>query len=245
MIRGVLSAATAMRAQVLNQEVIANNLANAATVAYKKDKVVFQSFHDALMYRFDRLTQTSVGGYTGGTVLHDVRVMNDTGAVETTHNPLDIALPRDLYLGIETDAGIRYTRVGNLEKRDGYLTANGYRVLGGSGPIQVETGKCYSISNGGHVLEDGEPVDKLSVFSLSDNSSLMKEGNNLFIIPSSALNIVESPDISVGTLESSTVDPVSEMVSLISSLRTYEAAQRALRAHDETLEQAVNRVGRV
>lgn len=199
MIRGILSAATAMRAQVLNQEVIANNLANVDTVAYQKDKVVFQSFHDVLMYRFDQLTQTAIGGFSSGTVLHDISTMDNIGALETTGRSLDIALPQGTYLAVETPAGTRYTRMGNLR----------------------------------------------SVFSFSGDYELQKEGNSLFRLAGGNAISIESPRVLVGVLEKSTVDPVSEMVALISSMRVYEAAQRALRSHDETLEQAVNRVGRV
>lgn len=245
LIRGILSAATAMRAQVLNQEVIANNLANVDTVAYQKDKVVFQSFQDVLMYRFDQLTQTAIGGFSSGTVLHDISTMDNIGALETTGRSLDIALPQGTYLAVETPAGTRYTRMGNLRDEDGYLAVGGYRVLGTNGVIALEAGKAYSISDDGSVLADGEIVDKLSVFSFSGDYELQKEGNSLFRLAGGNAISIESPRVLVGVLEKSTVDPVSEMVALISSMRVYEAAQRALRSHDETLEQAVNRVGRV
>ncbi|HHT85208.1 MAG: flagellar hook-basal body protein [Bacillota bacterium] len=245
MIRGILSAATAMRAQVLNQEVIANNLANTDTVAYQKDKVVFQSFHDALMYRFDNLSQAAIGGYSSGTVLHDIATMDTVGGLETTQRPLDIALPQGTYLAVETPAGTRYTRMGNLKDEDGYLTVGGYRVLGTNSAIALESGKVYSISDDGAVFADDETVDKLSVFSFSGDYELEKEGNGLFRLTGGNATPIESPRVLVGVLEKSTVDPVSEMVALISAMRVYEAAQRALRSHDETLEQAVNRVGRV
>lgn len=245
MIRGILSAATAMRAQVLNQEVIANNLANTDTVAYQKDKVVFQSFHDALMYRFESLSHTAIGGFSSGTVLHDIATMDLVGGLETTHRPLDIALPQGTYLAVETPAGTRYTRMGNLRDMDGCLTVGGYRVLGTSGPIALEAGKVYSISDDGSVVADDETVDSLSVFSFSGDYELEKEGNGLLRLIGGYATQIESPRVLVGVLEKSTVDPVSEMVALITSMRVYEAAQRALRSHDETLEQAVNRVGRV
>lgn len=245
MIRGVLSATTAMRAQVLNQEVIANNLANADTVAYQKDKAVFRSFHDVLMYRFEPYTQTSVGGYAGGTVVSDVATFRNVGAIEATNNPLDISLPQGAYLSVETPAGTRYTRMGNLEARDGYLTVEGYRVLGSSGAIQAEPHRTYSVSEDGTVLCDGEETDSLVIYTFPPDVALVKEGNSVFRITSGFANPIESPRLKVGALEKSTVDPVSEMVNLISSMRAYEAAQKVLHAHDETLGHAVSRVGRV
>lgn len=245
MIRGILSATTAMRAQVLNQEAIANNLANAGTIAYQKDKAVFRSFHDVLMYRFEPYTQTSIGGYTGGTVVRDVVTFRNAGAIDTTGNPLDIALPQGVYLSVETPSGTRYTRMGNIEVRDGYLTVAGYRVLGAGGAIQAEAYRAYSVSEDGMVLCDGEEVDSLAIYTFSPGADVIKEGNSVFRVNSGVANPVASPRLKVGALEKSTVDPVSEMVNLISSLRAYEAAQKVLHAHDETLGHAVSRVGRV
>lgn len=245
MIKGILSAATAMRAQVLNQEVIANNLANVDTVGYQKDKVVFRSFHDVLMYRFDNLSQTAIGGFSSGTILHDIATMDTVGGLETTGRPLDIALPQGTYLAVETPAGTRYTRMGNLRYEDGFLSVGGYRILGVAGVIALEAGREYSISDDGRVLADGEVVDRLSVVTFTGDYELHKEGNSLFRLEGGYANPIESPRVLVGVLEKSTVDPVSEMVALITSMRVYEAAQRALHSHDETLEQAVNRVGRV
>lgn len=230
---------------MLNQEVIANNLANVDTVAYQKDKVVFQTFHDVLMYRFDNLTRTAIGGYSSGTVIHDIATMDLVGGLETTQRALDIALPQGLYLVVETPQGTRYTRMGNLRDEDGYLTVGGYRVLGTNGAIALEAGKEYSISDDGCVLADGEIVDRLSVVSFTGGYELEKEGSGLFKLVRGYATPVESPRVLTGVLEKSTVDPVTEMVALITSMRVYEAAQRALRSHDETLEQAVNRVGRV
>jgi flagellar basal-body rod protein FlgF len=245
-IRGILSATTAMRAQVLNQEVIANNLANADTVAYQKDKTVSRSFYDVFMYRFEPFSQTAIGGFTGGTVIHDIATLSATGPIEATENPLDIVLPEGTYLSVETPSGTRYTRMGNMEISDGYLTVSGYRVLGKNGPIQADGQGTYSITENGSVLGNGQEIGSLAVFSFSHGDSVLrKEGNTLFRAGNQAPLSIESPELVVGALEKSTVDPVSEMVNLISSLRAYEAAQKALHAHDETLEQAVNRVGRV
>ncbi|QUL97927.1 MAG: flagellar hook-basal body protein [Candidatus Fermentithermobacillus carboniphilus] len=246
MIRGIISATTAMRAQVLNQEVIANNLANVATPAYEQDRAVFGTFHDVLIYRFEPFVETAIGGYTGGSVIQDVKTIHAKGPAETTGNPLDIYLPDGTYLGVETPSGTRYTRRGDLEvSPDGYLMVGGYRVLGASGPVRLEGGKNYSISEDGLVLAGGEEVGALNFYTFSEGANLVKEGNSLFRLESGTAITLASARVIPGALEKSSVDPVSEMVRLISAMRTYEAAQRVLHSHDETLEQAINRVGRV
>lgn len=246
MIRGILSATTAMRAQLVNQEVIANNLSNADTVAYQKDKATFSSFHDVLMYRVESFTRPAlVGGLGNGTVLQDIVTSVEQGPLRNTDNPMDIALPKGAYLACETPSGTMYTRMGDLRVRDGYLTVAGYKVLGENGPIEVDDYTVCTISEDATVHCDGNEVGRLAMYSFPVGTVLTKVGNSLFRQDQGAADAIETPTVTVGALEGSTVDPVSEMVSMISSLRSYEAAQKVLQAQDETLDQAINRVGRV
>jgi len=245
-IRGIIAAATAMHAQVLNQEVIANNLANVGTPAYQKDKAVFQSFDDRLMYRFEPYLRTAVGRYSGGSVVQEVKTMSCSGPVEVTGNPLDILLPEGAYLKVQTESGVRYTRRGDLElSGDGFLTVAGYKVLGKSGPLQLESSADSYITENAAVISNGEELDVLDIVIFSAGARLVKEGSSLFRLEEGLENSLSDVNITPGVLEKSSVDPVTEMINLISAMRTYEAAQRALKSHDETLEQAVNRVGKV
>lgn len=246
MIRGIISGVTAMRSQVLIQEVIANNLANASTCAYDRDTVVLRSFNDVLISRLQPSSVAVPIGYlSAGTVASDVRTIRSAGPLEVTDNPLDIALPEGAYLCVETDGGIRYTRRGDLEiSADGFLRVAGYRVLGNLGPVRVDPGKTCSISPDGTVLVDSAPVDNLKLVAFQDESSLVKEGNSLYRSPGNPVQFTGGK-ITPGALEKSSVEPVSEMVSMIQSMRLYEASERAIRSHDEMLENAVNRVGRV
>ncbi|MGE5579854.1 MAG: flagellar hook-basal body protein [Bacillota bacterium] len=247
MIRGILSGVTAMRAQVRNQEVIANNLANANTAAYNKDKIVFTSFSDALVYAMEPPAfPAAIGGMTAGTVVEAIETIHQVGPIEVTGNPLDIALPGGQYLAVETTAGIRYTRRGDIEiSADGYLSIGGYRLLGESGPIQVEGLLPKSIREDGAVLVGDEAVDFLALWQFPDESLLVKEGTSLFNPDDMEPSQVEDVLVAQGALEKSSVDPVVEMVNLIYAMRSYEAAQKAVQSADETLGQAVNKVGQV
>jgi flagellar basal-body rod protein FlgG len=247
LIRGIVSGITAMRAQLLNQEVIANNLANADTAAYNRDKVVFSSFNDALMYALrPSAFPVAIGRMSSGAVVQDIETIRSVGPIEKTEEPLDIALPAGDYLSVETASGTRYTRRGDLEvSGDGYLTVAGYKVLGKSGPVNVAGYGSKAIREDGAVLGDGKSVDSLALVEFKDESVLVKEGNSLFRPGSGEATPALSVVLIQGALEKSSVDPVSEMVNLIYTMRAYEAAQRAIRSHDETLEEAVNRVGKV
>lgn len=217
MIRGILSGVTAMRAQVRNQEVIANNLANVNTAAYNRDKVVFTSFKDTLMYAMrPSAFPLEIGGMSSGTVVEAIETIHSVGPIEVTGNPMDVAFAGGQYLAVETASGPRYTRRGDIElSADRYLTVGGYKVLGKSGPIKVEGFETKSVREDGAVMVGDEAV------------------------------AVKFVSVAQGALEKSSVDPVVEMVNLIYTMRTYEAAQRAILSADETLQQAVNKVGQV
>ncbi len=247
MIRGILSGVTAMRAQVRSQEVIANNLANANTAAYNKDRLVYTSFQDQLLYAMQPTAFPSgLGGITAGTVVDTIKTIHSVGPIEVTGNPLDIALAGGQYLAVETTAGTRYTRRGDIElSAEGFLTVGGSRVLGQSGPIQVEGFLTKSIREDGAVMVGEEAVDSLALWQFPDEAELIKEGTSLFDPAQMAAEEVEHVSVAQGALEKSSVDPVVEMVNLIYTMRAYEAAQRAVLAADETLEQAVNKVGQI
>ncbi len=247
MIRGILSGVTAMRAQLLSQEVIANNLANANTAAYNKDKVVFSSFNDALMYALQPSAfPVQLGDMSSGSVVQDIEVIHSVGPIEVTGNPMDIALAGGQYLAVETASGTRYTRRGDLEmSSDGYLTVGGYRILGKSGPIKLDGLETKSIREDGAVMVGDKAVDSLPLYTFADETALVKEGSSLYNPGQVEAIAVESVSVAQGALEKSSVDPVVEMVNLIYTMRAYEAAQRAVTSSDETLQQAVNKVGQV
>lgn len=247
MLRGIISGVTAMRAQVTNQEVIANNLANADTAAYNRDTTVFSSFHDVftMMFQGSAFPQ-AVGGMSSGAVVNDVRTVRSVGPIELTGEAMDVALPGGIYFAVETASGTRYTRRGDLEMSgEGYLTLGGYRVLGEGGPVQIGEYRSRSIREDGAVIGDGRVIDTLKTHAFADESLLVKEGTSLFDPGDAAPETIENPNLLTGALEKSSVDPVSEMVSLIYAMRAYEAAQKAIQSHDETLGMAVERVGRL
>lgn len=247
MIRGILSGVTAMRAQVRNQEVIANNLANVNTAAYNRDKVVFTSFKDTLMYAMrPSAFPLEIGGMSSGTVVEAIETIHSVGPIEVTGNPMDVAFAGGQYLAVETASGPRYTRRGDIElSADRYLTVGGYKVLGKSGPIKVEGFETKSVREDGAVMVGDEAVDWLPLYEFADESALVKEGSSLFNPVDAEAVAVKFVSVAQGALEKSSVDPVVEMVNLIYTMRTYEAAQRAILSADETLQQAVNKVGQV
>ena len=111
----------------------------------------------------------------------------------------------------------------------------------GGRPITIGAGKA-SITPDGRVSVDGRQIAKLALTSL-DPKRLHKLGDNLYT--GTVQKGVDPGRVEQGFLESSNVNSVKEMVDLISTMRSFEAGQKAVQAEDDSLGKAVNDVGRI
>src|SRR5436309_3156767 len=136
--RGLYIAASGMIAEMVRQDQIANDLANASTPGYKSDKSTQRSFGDLL------LSNTVTGQTVGplGMGAHIDRIYTDTtpAALRQTGNPLDFAVEGDGFFAIQTPQGLRYTRNGQFQvsPQGTLMDAMGNQVLSqGGAPIRV------------------------------------------------------------------------------------------------------------
>lgn len=201
----------------------------------------------------DRLKMSNplnaIGNLGYGIYVNEVTTDFSQGALNPTGNDFDIALQGKGFFSIETPEGTRYTRDGQFTKNaEGFLvTKEGYKVLGENGPIKVD-GKSVAISEKGEVIVDKNKIDTLKVVDFKDYSLLQKQGDGL-IKPS----IDETPEMFVqptatvqqGFIEGSNVNSVREMVEMMTVLRSYEASQRMIKAHDDLLGKSVNEIAKV
>ncbi|TYP58804.1 flagellar basal-body rod protein FlgF [Thermosediminibacter litoriperuensis] len=261
MIRGLYTSASGMLVEMARTDVISNNLANVNTTGFKKDRAVFRAFPEMNIHRFDDPEPAGAGfkidpvpfiGALGtGAVLDEIHVDFTQGRIEMTSNPLDLAIEDTAagersFFEIQTPEGVRYTRDGSFTiDAGGFLvTREGYYVMGENGPVNLKEGSKVVINTRGEVYLDGQLVDRLRIAAFPAGSLLEKQGDNLY----SAQEGVPLPAdarIIQGALERSNVNAVSEMVSLISAFRAYEANQRVVKAHDDTLASAVNEIARI
>jgi len=130
---------------------------------------------------------------------------------------------------------------------DGYLTtAEGLRVLGEGGPIFVGDQEPR-ISEDGSVLVGGEVVGTIRLWEFPEPRLLERLGANL-LAPTEAsgpAQLAVESRLRPQHVEGANVNVVREMVDLINIQRAYEANQRVLRAHDETLGLLINEVPRL
>jgi flagellar basal-body rod protein FlgG len=223
-------------------DIIANNLANVNTPGFRRDIALYRSLSDQLIIRRDA-QQAPIGAIAMGAFLDAVFSTPNSGPLQRTGNALDVALLGDVYLAVATPAGQRYTRHGGLKLgSDGTLvTASGDPVLGENGPIAVSGGQV-EIRPDGTVWVDGVESDRLRLVSFADASALVKEGRNLLASTAASGPSIPAPAgrVEPGFLELSNVDPVRELVAMITVMRAYEASKQALRAQDEALQHGIN-----
>lgn len=256
MVRGLYTAASGMLAQQVHIDIIANNLANVNTPGYRADRMLTRAFPHHLIYRADDapfknpvpIGPLGTGAYVDGTALS-----LEQGALQRTGNPLHVAIVGDGFFAVETAAGLRLTRDGGFTiDGEGWLvTASGARVLGQQGAIRLGDGtrppSRVSIDESGGVWVDGQRVDTLLVVAVDNPAWLQKEGANLMVPSDASGEPYPLPQFRLqeGHREGSNVQVVTEMVRIITAHRAYEVAQRAVQAHDQLLDRAVNEVARL
>ena len=232
MIEDIQVSAEGMSRRIAQQEVIANNLANVNTVGFKRDKV----FQDILTDATSTSTPTE----------NEVTVF-EQGSMRETKNPLNMAIAGEGFFTMQTPEGIRYTRNGNFRlDPTGLLSLDDDTlVLGESGPIEIRGN--MNLSERGEVFVDGILVDRLQIVTFEQPYALRKAGNSLFFLndPSQSEIEVEHIRVKQGFLEESNVNPIEEMVAMMTLYRYFEADQKAIQTQDEILQQAVNEIGKV
>jgi flagellar basal-body rod protein FlgF len=243
---GMIESVRGALKEELRMDLISNNLANATTIGFKKDRVSFQNF---------LVPGKGIPGDRGAGLpaLGDpalVRVVSDLsqGEVLSTGNELDFTIGGKGFFKVMTPEGVRYTRKGNFTlDRDGYLcTQEGFQVMGKGGPIHL-WGDQVQVDVRGNLRVEGSAVDALDVVDLSNPERLVKEGSLLFRGDPDSEEIPLPPDTTIkqGYLEGANVQVAEEMVNMIHCMRAFESYQKAIQVLDKLDAKATNEVGRL
>jgi len=218
--RGLYVAASGMLAMQARQDQLSNDLANAATPGYKPDRAAHRPFGALLV---ENVTGTQgVGTMAAGVRLEAQATDLRAAPLRQTDEPLDLAVDGDGYFGVQTDAGVRYTRNGRFAAgADGTLVDQlGNRVLGRDGnPVRLRPDGTVDPAAVGVFAVDG--VTKVGDSQFTGNAAGQATGR-----------------VRAGALEGSAVDAARTMVEMMANLRAYEAGQKALTTIDDTLGRA-------
>jgi len=221
---GFYAACTGLAAQTQALDIIAENLANTSTAAYKARQSTFQTILAQNQLSSASVLNQAVNNYS---ILGSTPQIWTQGNLERTGNELDFALEGTGLFAVQTASGVRYTRDGNFKvsAKGQLVTSNGDPVLGENGPIPITPG-TVSASTDGTISINGALVGRLHLVSFSPQD-LVPAGAGYC---ASSARPASAPGALVrqGMLEGSNINPVQATVQLITVQRHAEMLQRAL-----------------
>lgn len=250
MLRGLYTAATGMIHQRRRLDTVSNNIANANTTGFRRDRVVTRTFDDELLLRLQESNlnpRASIGLLNHGVYVERVMTAFEQGSLQKTGNNTDVAIEGAGFFAVMTDTGEQYTRDGSfgVDSTGTLVTAEGWQVLGETGPIIVGSDD-FQVDAMGNVFSGGAWIDRLRIVDFASTDALRKAGDNLFVNPDPENAIVDTEvQVRQGYIEGSNVEVQREMTDMLEAFRRYESSQQVLRMIDETLGRTVNDLGRV
>jgi len=252
MVYGIYLSAGGLQTNQYRQEVLANNLANVSTVGFKPDLSVVNERRIESNERFTdpALGDPTLDGLTGGSLVAPTYTSFEPGSIQQTGNPLDVALTDDSFFVVEDGDKQCYTRDGRfmVNAKGSLATVTGGRLVLGvdSQPIQVSQNAAsrVTIDGSGRVRAGDTVFGQVGTVVFEDRTRLRKVGGNRFEAIGATPQRVE-PNLRVGAVEGSGVDPLQTLVSLMQVTRAYEMNATLLGLSDSTLNRAVNDIARI
>jgi flagellar basal-body rod protein FlgG len=252
------AAATGMMAQQTRSEVIANNLANVNTTAFKRSRAHFED----LLYQTvqgstvvgapdaNSLPAIQVGR---GTHLAGVERAHEQGPLEQTQRQLDLAIEGDGFFQVQLPNGqVGYTRdgsfglsdTGTIVTSEGYTLIPGVKIPEDATEISISATGVVSATRGADKSASTE-IGRIELARFMNPTGLLAQGQNIYTETSaSGAAVVGYPSedgmgrLLQGSLEGSNVEIVQEMVDMITSMRAYEINSKAIKNADEMMQVA-------
>jgi len=249
MIKGLYTAASAMNVNMKKMDVTSNNLANVNSTGFKRTGSIQNSFSEMLISRIDSSGKQELGSIGGGVELEENYTDYSAGEFKHTNNKLDLAIKGRGFFTLQTPEGVRYSRNGSfsLNNQNQIVNSQGHLLLNQNGePIQTVPGREITIDKSGQINFGELEGDRINIVDFDDYRNLTKQGNNLYQTADGIEgNQVEGSKVLQGYLEGSNVNIVQEMANMIETTRAYETNQKVIQTIDNSLDKAVNDVGRL
>jgi len=254
------TAASGMAAQQTRTEVIANNLANVNTTAFKRSRahfedLLYQTVQSSAVLGGADATTTPAIQVGRGTRLSAIERLDAQGALQQTGRPLDVAIEGEGFFQVQMPNGAAaFTRDGSFQISDqgtlttsgGHTVVPGIKIPDDVSDLAISRNGIVSALRAGQTIELG----RIEIARFPNSSGLLALGENLYSeTTASGQAIVGFPDddgmgrLIQGHLEGSNVEIVQEMVEMISAQRAYELNSKAIKAADEMSEVA-NQIAR-
>jgi len=239
---GLYLGAAALNALERWQDATSQNIASSSTPGFRKREVEFSVQNGGTLptgaSRSIQQTQFPTS---------QVSVSYVPGQFVGTGRDLDIAIRGQGFFEVQTADGNRaYTRNGSFYTNSdrNLVDAQGNMLLGeGGAPIQLlPDGGPLSISSDGTLSQNGQQVGMLTIQNFDNTQSLTPLSGGLFLANGATPTTVANPELMQGSLETSNVQPVGEMINLVQISRAYEAAQKVITSRDDTMDKTIRAI---
>lgn len=254
MIRSLWTSKTGLEAQQVQMDVVANNLANVSTNGFKRSRAIFED----LLYQNLRQPGANASaqnnlpsGMQVGSGVRPVATerLHSQGNLQQTDNSRDLAIEgRGFFQVLMPDGNFAYTRDGSfqIDQFGQMVTAGGYplepaiTIPDNALSVSVSKDGIVSITEPG--TNQSREIGQLTLSSFVNDAGLQSIGENLYLETTASGPRNEGIPgmnglgrLSQGYVETSNVNVVEEMVSMIQTQRAYEINSKAVQASDEML----------
>ena len=258
------SAATGLRALSTRIDVVANNLANAETTAFKGSRMNFEDLFYLTLKQPGTINAAGDVSPAGiqcglGTKISNTQLDLTQGSLENTGRPLDVGVQGQGFFKVQImnaiGNGVGYTRNGNFVlNKNGELVLNigdGYKLIppvtipANTTDITIGTDGTISVLLAGQT--NRQTVNQLKLTQFVNPQGLQLQGGSIFTETESSGPPVDSipgnggsGQLLQGFLEASNVDPVKELVTLIKTQRAFELNSQSIQTADQALQTIAN-----
>jgi flagellar basal-body rod protein FlgF len=218
-------------------QVVANNIANAATNGYRQEGVIFSEY-----------VRSVDGGASLSMGQGNVRQTSfEQGTLTETAGTFDFAIEGDGYFLVETPGGPRLTRAGAFSPngQGDLVTMDGYPVLdAGGAPVFVPGDATkVSVAPDGTISADGNLVGQIGLVVPIEPKDMVREDGVMFDAET-GFEPASNGRILQGFIENSNVDPITQLARMIEVQRAYEMGQSFLETEDERVRRAMDAMTR-
>ncbi len=224
-----------------SMDVIANNLANVSTPAFKRESVLFQQYMQVVPPAEGQTGPQTISMVQDAGVLRD----NNEGRIESTKAPFDIAINGKGYFTIQTPNGNRYTRNGHftLDQQGQIVTEDGQPLMGDGGPVTVtpDDGDIHIAPDGTVSGKNGQ-IAKIPLVDFANEKLLTKQGSSLYATTQTPTPTTNAT-LGQGFLEASNVEPVVEISHMLEVMRAYEATANLSQTQSNMSLNAIDKLG--
>ena len=216
-------------------EVISNNVANANSIGFEQDAVLFRSVDLKQNSKRNNSFAWAETSYRTG----------DKGGIKVTNRSTDVAIGGEGYFKVATPRGIRYTLDGSmLINNQGVLvTSSGHPYLSSENePMEIpDDFQTIDIAPDGTIFVDQEEIAIIGVFGFDAADPIIKEGGNLYAIQGND-RLLEEFTVVSGALRASNVNSTLAMAKMIEMQRSYGLTTDLMTNLNETETSSIQRL---